>query len=112
MHGDPRRSPHADETIRWVAALNEMYRDAPGHAHRRLRSSRVRVARSATTTRPACACSCATIRPGSAPPVLVVANFTPVVREGYAIGVPIGGEWQRVFSSDDAGVRRQRRHRR
>jgi 1,4-alpha-glucan branching enzyme len=38
---------------------------------------------------------------GLAPPVLVVANFTPVVRDGYAIGVPVGGTWQRLSSSDD-----------
>ncbi len=33
-------------------------------------------------------------------PVLVVANFTPVPREGYAIGVPIAGRWAELANSD------------
>lgn len=33
-------------------------------------------------------------------PVLVVANFTPVPREGYAVGVPFGGRWSEVINSD------------
>jgi 1,4-alpha-glucan branching enzyme len=33
-------------------------------------------------------------------PVLVVANFTPVPREGYAIGVPSGGRWVELANSD------------
>jgi len=37
------------------------------------------------------------------PPVVVVANFTPVPREGYRIGVPHGGFWREVLNSD-AGV--------
>ncbi|MDB4955029.1 MAG: 1,4-alpha-glucan branching enzyme [Myxococcales bacterium] len=34
------------------------------------------------------------------PPVLVVANFTPVPRDGYRIGVPHGGHWREVLNSD------------
>jgi 1,4-alpha-glucan branching enzyme len=34
-------------------------------------------------------------------PVLFVANFTPVVRESYRIGVPVTGEWREVLNSDD-----------
>jgi 1,4-alpha-glucan branching enzyme len=34
--------------------------------------------------------------------VLVVANFTPVPREHYRIGVPVGGLWDEVFNSDAA----------
>ena len=37
-----------------------------------------------------------------APPVLVVANFTPVPRPGYRIGVPISGEWRPLLESDDS----------
>ena len=33
-------------------------------------------------------------------PLLVVANFTPVPREGYRIGVPSAGTWQEVLNSD------------
>ncbi|MBR0648804.1 1,4-alpha-glucan branching protein GlgB [Roseomonas terrae] len=41
--------------------------------------------------------------PGQSEPVLVVCNFTPVVRHGYKIGVPSGGTWQEIFNSD-AGI--------
>jgi 1,4-alpha-glucan branching enzyme len=33
-------------------------------------------------------------------PVLVVSNFTPVPRDGYRIGVPVGGTWREVINSD------------
>ena len=33
-------------------------------------------------------------------PVLVVINYTPVVRGGYHVGVPRGGEWREVLNSD------------
>ncbi|AZF37906.1 1,4-alpha-glucan (glycogen) branching enzyme, GH-13-type [Pseudomonas sp. R4-39-08] len=33
-------------------------------------------------------------------PVLVVANFTPVPREAYAVGVPVAGRWSEVINSD------------
>jgi 1,4-alpha-glucan branching enzyme len=34
------------------------------------------------------------------PPVVVIANFTPVPREGYRIGVPRPGFWSEVLNSD------------
>ncbi|MFK7752877.1 MAG: 1,4-alpha-glucan branching protein GlgB [Sedimentitalea sp.] len=37
-----------------------------------------------------------------AAPVLVVCNFTPVVREGYRLGVPRAGHWGEVLNSDAA----------
>ncbi|MBI2900596.1 MAG: 1,4-alpha-glucan branching protein GlgB [Planctomycetes bacterium] len=37
------------------------------------------------------------------PPVLVVCNFTPVVRQDYRVGVPAGGTWREILNSD-AGV--------
>ncbi|MBY5935963.1 1,4-alpha-glucan branching protein GlgB [Marinobacter nauticus] len=33
-------------------------------------------------------------------PLVVVANFTPVPRHHYRIGLPAGGNWQEVFNSD------------
>jgi 1,4-alpha-glucan branching enzyme len=36
----------------------------------------------------------------SDPPVIVVANFTPEVREGYRIGAPMAGFWREVLCSD------------
>jgi 1,4-alpha-glucan branching enzyme len=35
-------------------------------------------------------------------PVVVVANLTPVPRYGYRVGVPSGGRWSVVLSTDDA----------
>jgi 1,4-alpha-glucan branching enzyme len=32
--------------------------------------------------------------------VLCVCNFTPVVREAYRVGVPSGGHWEQILSSD------------
>jgi len=32
--------------------------------------------------------------------VLVVMNYTPVVRNNYRIGLPIGGTWKEIFNSD------------
>jgi 1,4-alpha-glucan branching enzyme len=36
-------------------------------------------------------------------PLLVVCNFTPMVRPGYRVGVPELGAWEEIFNSDDAG---------
>jgi 1,4-alpha-glucan branching enzyme len=35
-----------------------------------------------------------------APPILVIANFTPIPRYGYTIGVPHPGTWREVLNSD------------
>ena len=35
-------------------------------------------------------------------PALVVCNFTPVVRHGYAIGVSQAGDWEELLNSDAA----------
>ena len=32
--------------------------------------------------------------------VLVALNFTPVPREGYRLGVPVGGTWREIANSD------------
>ncbi|HEY1075747.1 MAG TPA: 1,4-alpha-glucan branching protein GlgB [Fontimonas sp.] len=39
-------------------------------------------------------------RDGSQPPLLVVCNFTPVPRNDYRIGVPIGGRWHERLNTD------------
>jgi 1,4-alpha-glucan branching enzyme len=36
------------------------------------------------------------------PPIVVVANFTPVPREGYRFGVPKAGYWREILNSDAA----------
>ncbi|HET9580036.1 MAG TPA: 1,4-alpha-glucan branching protein GlgB, partial [Usitatibacter sp.] len=37
---------------------------------------------------------------GEGPPILVAANFTPVVREGYRVGVPLAGGWREILNGD------------
>ncbi len=41
-------------------------------------------------------------RPRNGAPVLVVCNFTPIVRSNYAVGVPQGGHWRELLNSDAA----------
>jgi 1,4-alpha-glucan branching enzyme len=36
------------------------------------------------------------------PPIMVIANFTPVPREGYRVGVPKAGYWREILNSDAA----------
>ena len=39
-------------------------------------------------------------RAPGAPSVVVVTNFTPVVRNNYRVPVPQGGDWSEIFNSD------------
>ncbi|MCW2949267.1 MAG: glgB, partial [Thermoleophilia bacterium] len=39
-------------------------------------------------------------RDANEPPVLVVLNATPVVRENYRVGVPRSGRWAELLNSD------------
>ena len=36
------------------------------------------------------------------PPVLIVCNFTPIIRDSYKVGVPFNGAWKEVLNSDQA----------
>ena len=37
-----------------------------------------------------------------APPVAAIANFTPVPRDGYRIGLPLPGRWREILNTDAA----------
>lgn len=37
---------------------------------------------------------------GGVPPLVVICNFTPVIRESYRVGVPSGGRWSEVLNTD------------
>jgi len=41
-------------------------------------------------------------RAPGAPDIVVVAHFTPVLREGYRIRLPAGGHWREILNSDAA----------
>lgn len=43
------------------------------------------------------------IRKGSQETLLVVCNFTPVMYEGFRIGVPFAGKYKEIFNSDSIG---------
>ena len=58
-----------------------------------------------TASSPTCAAGADRARP-----VVVVVNWTPVVRDGYRIGVPHGGYWREVINTDASAVRRIGRH--
>src|SRR5207248_672472 len=39
---------------------------------------------------------------GNGPPILSVANFTPLPRDGYRLGVPERGTWRTMLDTDAA----------
>ncbi len=84
--------------LRWVADLNRVYRQekalTEGDCHwsgfewvdsHDAAASVISWLRKSTTT---------------AERVLVACNFTPVLREGYRVGVPYGGFWKELLNSD------------
>ena len=82
-----------------VAALNQLYRDHPALHVGDCRDDGFRWVIGDDETNSVYAF----LREApSAPPVLVVANFTPVPRVGYRIGVPVAGAWRPLLESDDA----------
>jgi len=92
-----RRPAHAG-VQRWVADLNRFYRAHP--ALYRLDFDPVGF--EWIDRRDADASVLAFLRRGSPtdPPVLVVCNFTPVLRANYGLGVPHGGRWREALNSN------------
>ncbi len=82
---------------RWVADLNRLYRATPA-----LHELDFSTAGFAWVD-----CADADIsvisylrRGSSTAPVLIACNFTPVARENYRLGVPVGGPWRECLNSD------------
>ena len=97
--GDPRRPGGAEQISAWVSALNATYRSSPA-LHR---GDLVADGTSWLVGDDDDNSVVAFVRHdpvGEAPPVVVVANFTPVVRDGYRIGVPREGEWAELLNGD------------
>ncbi len=90
--------PQHAGVLRWVADLNRVYREeralAEGDCHSAgfdwvdchdAAASVLSWLRKSTTT---------------GERILVVCNFTPVLRQGYRVGVPYGGWWKELLNSD------------
>jgi 1,4-alpha-glucan branching enzyme len=97
---DPRRPGGAEHTSAWVTALNDLYRSTPA-LHRGDCDPGGFVWLVGDDWRNSVCAFLRTDPDGSSPAVAVVANFTPVVREGYEIGVPSSGGWTEVLNGDD-----------
>jgi 1,4-alpha-glucan branching enzyme len=83
---------------KWVAELNRAYRDEPGlHVLDNLAEGFEWVDCNDNLTS-----TISLLRKTESPKdtVLVVCNFTPVIREGYRVGVPHGGYWRELLNSD------------
>ena len=80
--------------------LNHLYAGAPGALRATISIRRASSGSTAATPNTASSRSC-----GAAPSpdslVACVFNWTPVVREGYRVGVPDGGDWRVVINTDD-----------
>ena len=84
---------------RWVADLNRVYSGQTCACTRGTSPRRASAGCSAATGSRAPSRSCASPA-RTAPPVLVVCNFTPVPRLNYRVGVPRGGYWREILNSD------------
>ena len=81
----------------WVADLNRLYRDLPA-LHQCDFSARGFEWIDANDSDNSVLTF---LRHGAAgPPALVACNFTPVVRQGYRVGVPFAGAWREAINSD------------
>jgi 1,4-alpha-glucan branching enzyme len=89
--------PH-DGIQRWVADLNRLYRSEPALAEMDCRPGGFEWVdlHDASSS----VISFLRKRPDGRGTVLVVCNFTPVVRPGYRLGVPHGGLWKECLNSD------------
>ena len=90
-------APH-EGIRRWVADLNRLYRQEPAaHAHDFDVTGFEWVDMHDSANSVLCY-----LRRGSVPAdtLLVICNFTPVIRTNYRVGVPEGGFWRELLNSD------------
>ncbi|HWO56347.1 MAG TPA: 1,4-alpha-glucan branching protein GlgB [bacterium] len=83
---------------RWLADLNRLYRSHPALHEREFDDQGF----SWIDCNDAASSILSFFRHGSpgAKPILVLANFTPVPRTDYRVGVPAGGAWRELLNSD------------
>ncbi|MFO7676749.1 MAG: 1,4-alpha-glucan branching protein GlgB [bacterium] len=92
-------APAHSGVLRWVRDLNRLYRDHPAlHALDRDPAGFRWVVASDSAN----SVFAFLRRDGTGRDLLVVANFTPVPRAGYRVGVPAAGRWRELLNSDAA----------
>ena len=88
--------PHAG-MVRWVSDLNKLYTSEPAMHQGDCHAGGFEWVDASD----AAASIMSFLRRGDdGTSVLVVCNFTPVVRHGYRVGVPYGGYWRELLNSD------------
>ncbi|MFN0146589.1 MAG: 1,4-alpha-glucan branching protein GlgB [Dehalococcoidia bacterium] len=92
-----QHAPHAGMK-RWLADLNDYYRGEPALYERDHDPSGFEWIDADDSA----ASALSFLRKGASQgsTVLVVCNFTPVVRQNYRVGVPVGGFWREAMNSD------------
>jgi 1,4-alpha-glucan branching enzyme len=85
---------------RWVADLNAAYRATPALHRRDVRPGGFRWL--VGDDKDASVFVYLRIGEAGDPPALVACNFTPEVRRGYRVGVPVAGTWRERLNSDAA----------
>ena len=83
---------------RWVSDLNRCYRDDPALHERDADPAGFEWVDADDST--SSVLSFLRRDAVGGPPVLVVCNFTPVVRQNYRVGLPEGGYWRELLNSD------------
>jgi 1,4-alpha-glucan branching enzyme len=84
--------------MRWISDLNRVYRSDPALHELDVDPNGFEWV-DANDASNSVLCWLRKSRSGQSP-VLLVCNFTPVVRENYRVGVPIGGGWMEILNSD------------
>jgi 1,4-alpha-glucan branching enzyme len=93
LRGDPGHAGLEE----WVGALNRVYRSHPSLADTPGSAWWIACNDSAGSV-----FAWARMQPGADEVTIWAANFTPVPRPGYRVGVPFGGRWGLVLNGDDA----------
>jgi 1,4-alpha-glucan branching enzyme len=82
----------------WVEQLNRIYRNEPAMHELEMQASGFEWVDCNDATQS----TLSMLRIGKNPKdtLLIVCNFTPVIREAYEVGVPCGGYWREILNSD------------
>src|SRR4051812_3450390 len=90
--------PRHEGVQRWVADLNRVMKEQPALHQKDFSTDGFRWVQRGDWEQSVV--SFLRLGADSAPPILVVCNFTPVPRYNYRLGVPRGGYWREILNSD------------